>query len=140
MRTHGPLALLGLGAALALWLGAKAWRRHRFRQRAAMPHIDIGDLRAALAGAAPPRLLDFRSPALIAADGPIAPARAMQLRGLARHARGWPRDAAIVTLCACPEDASAVQAARQLQQAGYSSAKPLKGGYQAWLATRAQRG
>ena len=137
MRTHGPLALLGLGAAVALWLGAKAWRRHRFRQMAAMPHIDIGDLRAGLAGAAPPRLLDFRSPALIAADGPIAPARAMQLRGLARHARGWPRDAAIVTLCACPEDATAIRAAHALRRMGFAQVRPLRGGYDAWRAAEA---
>ena len=94
MRTHGPLALLGLGAALALWLGAKAWRRHRFRQRAAMPHIDIGDLRAALAGAAPPRLLDFRSPALIAADAVAragAPRAGLAARCRHRHPVCLPR-------------------------------------------------
>ena len=102
-----------------------------------MPHIDIGDLRAALAGAAPPRLLDFRSPALIAADGPIAPARPMQLRGLARHARGWPRDAAIVTLCACPEDATAIRAAHALRRMGFAQVRPLRGGYDAWRAAEA---
>ena len=33
-----------------------------------------------------------------------------------------------------PEDAGAVQAARRLLDAGYLSVRPLKGGYEAWLA------
>jgi rhodanese-related sulfurtransferase len=52
--------------------------------------------------------------------------------------RDWPKDRPIVTLCACPEDAGAVQAARRLLQQGFSSVRPLKGGYEAWL-TEAQR-
>ena len=47
---------------------------------------------------------------------------------------GWPKNAPIVTLCACPEDASAIQAARHLLGAGFLSVKPLKGGYEAWMA------
>ncbi len=137
MSTHGPLALGLLGVALALWLGSKLWRRHRFRQMAALPHIDIGALRAALAGAAPPRLLDFRNAALMAADGPIAAAQPAQLRGLARQVRDWPRDAFIVTLCACPEDATAVRAAHALQRMGFTQARPLRGGYGAWRAAEA---
>lgn len=137
MGTHGPLALAGLAVALALWLGAKFWRRQRFRRLAAMPYIEIGALRAALAGDAPPRLLDFRGAALIAADGPIAGAQPAELRGLARHARGWPRDAAIVTMCACPEDATAVRAAHVLRRMGFTQACPLRGGYDAWRAAEA---
>jgi rhodanese-related sulfurtransferase len=48
--------------------------------------------------------------------------------------RDWPKDRPIVTLCACPEDAGAVQAARQLLDTGYLSVRPLRGGYEAWLA------
>ena len=44
----------------------------------------------------------------------------------------WPRDQPIVTLCACPEDATAIHAARTLLRAGYLSVRPLKGGYDAW--------
>ncbi len=46
----------------------------------------------------------------------------------------WPRNQPIVTLCACPEDAGAVQAARHLLAEGYLSVRPLRGGYEAWLA------
>jgi rhodanese-related sulfurtransferase len=37
-------------------------------------------------------------------------------------------------LCACPEDAGAIQAARMLLGEGFLSVRPLKGGYEAWLA------
>lgn len=133
MASHAPLALLGLGAALALWLGSKLWRRQRFRQAAAMPHIEAGALRAALATATPPRVLDFRGPDLMASD-PIAHAQAAELRGLARRSRAWPRDAAIVTLCACPQDATAIRAAQLLQRLGFANVRPLRGGHEAWRA------
>ena len=84
-------------------------------------------------------LLDLRSATMIAETGPIDGTRVAEHDWLLEAVGDWPKDRPIVTLCACPEDASAVQAARQLQQAGYASAKPLKGGYEAWLATRAQR-
>ncbi|MBS0509041.1 MAG: VTT domain-containing protein [Proteobacteria bacterium] len=136
MRTHGPLALLGLAVALALWLGVKFWRRQRFARWAAMPHIEAYALQAALASAAPPRLLDLRGTVLAASD-PIAQAQAVELRQLARQARGWPRDTAIVTLCACPQDATAIRAARRLQRLGFTNVRPLRGGYEAWSAARA---
>ena len=50
----------------------------------------------------------------------------------------WPKERPIVTLCACPEDAGAVQAARRLLEAGYLSVRPVKGGYEAWLAAVAK--
>lgn len=139
MRTHGPLALLGLAVALALWFGVKLWRRARFRRWSAMPHAEAPALRAALASANPPRLLDLRGAALAAAD-PIGQAHVVELRRLARQVRGWPRETAIVTLCACPQDASAIRAARALRRMGFVDARPLRGGYEAWLASRASAG
>lgn len=45
----------------------------------------------------------------------------------------WPKDRHVVTLCACPQDATAVRAARILMKQGYTSVRPLKGGYDAWI-------
>ena len=36
---------------------------------------------------------------------------------------------------ACPEDGAAIQTARQLLNAGFLFVRPLKGGYEAWLAS-----
>lgn len=133
LSTHGVLALLTIAAALALWLGSKFWRRQRFLRWAAMPHIEADALQAALARPEPPRLLDLRGAALSASD-PIAQAHAVELRQLARQARSWPRDRAIVTLCACPQDATAIRAAHLLRHLGFVDVRPLRGGYEAWLA------
>jgi rhodanese-related sulfurtransferase len=48
--------------------------------------------------------------------------------------RDWPKDRPIVTLCACPEDAGAIAAARRLLDQGFVSVRPLTGGYEAWRA------
>jgi len=82
-------------------------------------------------------VLDLRGPALIAASGPLPglPQAVVADRdGLALAVGDWPKGAAIVTLCACPADAGAVQAAVELRRRGYRTARPLRGGYEAWLA------
>ena len=43
----------------------------------------------------------------------------------------WPRSSPIVTLCACPADAGAIQAARTLMARGYRFVRPLQGGFDA---------
>jgi rhodanese-related sulfurtransferase len=48
----------------------------------------------------------------------------------------WPLDQPIVTLCACPQDAGAIDAARRLLERGYLSVRPLQGGYEAWASAR----
>jgi len=116
------------------WLGWKLWQKHRFRLTRAVPHITPDELLAALAGETPPLLLDLRGATMIAATGPIAGARVAEHDQLQRAVGDWPRDRPIVTLCACPEDAGAVQAARRLLDDGYRSVRPLRGGYEAWLA------
>lgn len=74
---------------------------------------------------------------MIADAGPIIGARIAEHDFLREAVSDWPKNQPIVTLCACPEDAGAIQAARQLLNQGYLSVKPLKGGYEAWLqATR----
>lgn len=136
LAEHGATLLLVVLALLGLWLGWKLWRRYRFRQLADIRHIDAATLLEVLASPQPPLLLDLRGPAMLAETGPIAGATATDLDGLAVAVGAWPKDATVVTLCACPEDATAIQAARMLLQMGYRSALPLRGGYHAWLAAQ----
>jgi rhodanese-related sulfurtransferase len=44
-----------------------------------------------------------------------------------------PRDALMVTYCACPADEASIRAAEILMGAGYKNVRVLKGGWQAWL-------
>ncbi len=134
---HAARALLVVAILLAFWLGWKLWQKYRFRKFCAVPHVSPAELMAALASDSPPLVLDLRGATMIAETGPIAGARIAEHDFLHEAVGDWPKDRPIVTLCACPEDAGAVQAARHLLNAGYLSVKPLKGGYEAWLASLA---
>ena len=126
------LVLVVLGA----WLGWKLWQKYRFRKFCAVPHITPDELMAALSSDSPPLVLDLRGATMIAETGPIIGAKVAEHDFLHDAVGDWPKDHTIVTMCACPEDAGAVQAARNLLNAGYLSVKPLKGGYEAWVAAQ----
>jgi rhodanese-related sulfurtransferase len=130
---HGGFAAAAVGAALGSWLAWKLWERRRFRRLGALPHVTAAELRAALATAQPPLLLDLRGASMIAQTGPIVGAVVAEHDRLEHAVRDWPKHRAVVTMCACPQDAGAVEAARRLIAQGYLDARPLKGGYEAWM-------
>ena len=132
---HSGSALIVVAGIIAVWLGWKLWQKYRFRQLVAVPHITPDELLAAIEAPHPLLVLDLRGPSMVAETGPIAGATVAEHDRLLDAVGDWPRSQPIVTLCACPEDAGAVQAARRLLAAGYLSVRPLKGGYAAWLAT-----
>lgn len=132
-KQAGSVGLVLAGVA-AIWLGWKLWQKYRFRQWSAVPHITPPELLAIMESDQPLLLLDLRGASMVAEAGPIVGATVAEHDRLLDAVGDWPRDQPIVTLCACPEDAGAVQAARRLLDAGYLSVRPLKGGYEAWLA------
>ncbi|NJD24134.1 MAG: hypothetical protein FIB06_01895 [Betaproteobacteria bacterium] len=131
---HAGSALIAAAAVIAVWLGWKFWQKYRFRQLATVPHITPDELLAALAATHPPLVLDLRGQATVAATGPIAGATVAEHDRLLEAVGHWPKNRPVVTLCACPQDAGAIQAAHRLLKAGYLSVRPLQGGYEAWLA------
>ncbi len=133
MSGHGMTAIAVIALALGFWLAWKLWQKYRFERLAAIPHITPVELMAAMESDAPPLLLDFRGAALIAEAGPIDGATQAHLDELHQAVGQWPKHQHIVTLCACPEDATAVRAARALTKLGYTSVRPLKGGYESWM-------
>lgn len=126
--------VLVLSVLAAVWLGWKLWQKYRFRQWSAVPHITPAELLTTMESEQPLLLLDLRGASMVAEAGPILGATVAEHDRLLEAVGDWPRNQPIVTLCACPEDAGAVQAARRLLDAGYLSVRPLKGGYEAWLA------
>lgn len=130
-------ALLVVAAVIGLWLGWKLWQKYRFRRLSAVPHISIGELLAALDSEQPPLVLDLRGAIMVAETGPIPGAVVAEHDCLVEAVGDWPRHQPIVTLCHCPEDAGAIQAANRLLDAGYRSVRPLLGGYDAWRAGKA---
>lgn len=139
LEEHAGRALILVLVMFGIWLGWKFWQKFRFRKFSAVPHITPSELIRALNSDVPPLVLDLRSATLIAETGPIDGARVATHDSLYEAVDGWPKDRPIVTLCACPEDAGAVQAAQNLLKAGYVSVKPLKGGYEAWLSSQAEK-
>ena len=139
LEQHAGNALLLALALLSVWLGWKLWQKYRFRKFCAVPHITPGELIEAMRADQPPLLLDLRSATMIAETGPIPGAKIAEHDFLRDAVGDWPKTQPIVTLCACPEDAGAVQAARHLLNAGYASVRPLQGGYDAWIATTGNR-
>jgi len=135
---HAGSALIAAGGVVALWLAWKLWQKYRFRQLSAVPHITPGELVAAMESEQPPLLLDLRGHSMVAETGPIAGATIAEHDRLLDAVGHWPKHQPIVTLCNCPEDAGAIQAAQRLLKAGYLSVRPLRGGYEAWLAANAE--
>jgi membrane protein DedA with SNARE-associated domain/rhodanese-related sulfurtransferase len=131
---HTGTAVAVLLLVAGAWLGWKLWQKHRFNRQGAMPRITPQELVAAMNARPAPLVLDLRSAAMVAETGPIPGARVARQDNLAEVAGDWPLDQPIVTLCACPGDASAIQAAHRLQEMGYLSVRPLQGGYEAWVA------
>jgi len=137
-RRHGTAAVAAIVLCLCVWLAWKLRQKYQFDRLAAIPHITPAELAAALSARAPLLLLDFRGAAMIAQMGPIAGAVQAHFDDLPGAVGDWPKHDHIVTLCACPEDAGAVRAASELRNMGYGSVRPLKGGYDAWVAHLAQ--
>jgi membrane protein DedA with SNARE-associated domain/rhodanese-related sulfurtransferase len=134
-----PIAATAVVLILAAWLAWKLWQLQRFRRLSAVPHITADELFMALKTGDAPLLIDLRSASMIAETGPIPGAVVAEHDRLEQAVRDWPKDRPIVTLCACPQDAGAIEAARRLLDRGFMSARPLKGGYEAWRQG-AQRG
>ncbi len=131
---HAGSALTMVVIVIAVWLSWKLWQKYRFRKLSALPHITPAELLALMETQQPLLILDLRGGAMIAETGPIAGTTIAEHDRLLDAVGQWPRNQLIVTLCACPVDAGAVQAARSLLNEGYLSVRPLKGGYEAWLA------
>lgn len=135
---NGAIAAFVVALALTLWLAWKIWQKHQFSRLTAVPHITPAELFAALEADEPPLLLDLRGASMIAETAPIPGAVVAEHDRLDLVARDWPKGRPIVTLCACPQDAGAIQAARRLLEQGFVSVRPLRGGYVAW-SKEAQR-
>ncbi len=134
LERNAETAMAALALAIAVWFSWKLWQKHRFRKLSALPHITPAELLAIRDAQQPVLVLDLRGSRMIAETGPLAGATAAEHDHLLDAVGQWPKSQLIVTLCACPEDAGAVQAAHRLLEEGYLSVRPLKGGYEAWLA------
>jgi rhodanese-related sulfurtransferase len=136
---HTGTALAVVLPLIGAWLGWKLWQKYRFRRSCTVPHITPDELIEALRTEQRPLILDLRGATMIAETGAVPGATVAEHDRLDDAVGDWPRSQPIVTLCACPEDAGAIAAARHLLNDGYLSVRVLHGGYDAWLAATRQR-
>lgn len=129
----GRWGLMIVALAVALFVAAKWWQRHRFNMQLQMARVSPAALAALLDSGERPLIVDVRS-ATSRDEGRIPGAIMVQGDADAPELTIHPKDALIVVYCACPNDASAVLAARQLLGRGFSNVRPLAGGFDAWVA------
>ena len=137
VRTLAQLGKWGLIVVLlaaALFIAAKWWQRHRFNVQLRMARVSVDSLGELLDSGERPLIVDVRS-AIAREDGRIPGAIASLVDELTPELLAHPKEALIVVYCACPNDASAVLAARKLLERGFKNVRPLAGGIDAWVAS-----
>ncbi len=135
LSTMGGGALVALAIVVIAYLALRYWRRRHFLRDTGLLRIGVDELRALVDADAAPVILDVRSELGRSSDPRCIPgALPMDLDALRRTIHMLPADRLIVAYCNCPNDASAVAAARLLADAGRPAARPLAGGLDAWIA------
>jgi len=135
LSTMGGGALAALALVVIGYLALRYWRRRHFLRNTGLLRIGVDELRALVDGDDAPVILDVRSALGRSSDTRCIPgALPMDLDDLRRAVHTPPPDRLIVAYCNCPNDASAVAAARLLADAGRPAARPLAGGLEAWIA------
>ena len=128
------LAATAVGAALLLAFLVWRYRQRRLARRADdIVTVEVDALRAAMAQGRAPTVIDVRGEQVRALDPRAIPgAVGFALRELP-HGLGPLADGReLVLFCDCPDDASAVAAARVLMAAGLPRVRVLAGGLSAW--------
>ena len=136
-QQHLQVVLHVLAAMLLLYIGYRAVQRWLIARGAGVPRIEVAELRGLLAAEPPPVILDLRSDLLREGEDGVPGGLAIelgQIEGGSSLPYDLPYDRDIVTYCACPNDVSAVRAARALRRRGYLRAVALRGGAEAWNA------
>ena len=105
----------------------------------AVQTISAEELKAKITGNHPVTIIDVRSPdsfanSMTTVKGAIHfKVRRIKQRLAFAPLKDLPRDAEIVTYCACPHDESSIAAAQILQSSGFTRVRVLQGGWLEWV-------
>jgi membrane protein DedA with SNARE-associated domain/rhodanese-related sulfurtransferase len=130
----GRMGLALLLATLAMFLATRWWQRERLLRELRGARITVPELQQLINAGGQPTFIDVRPAGSRARDGMIPGAVQLSLESAHEEAPDLPRDAEVVVYCACPNEVSAAQVARQLRRAGFRNVRPLVGGIDAWIA------
>ncbi|OXJ22603.1 hypothetical protein CFB82_39935 [Burkholderia sp. HI2714] len=133
MSRFGWQALVVGGAALALYILYRYWRRILLGKALEKERISVDDLHALLMENSSPLIFDIRSPERRLIDPFVIPG---SIFGDERKAHELVNEFGtrrmIVIYCSCPAEVSAAWMAKRLRIAGAQIALPLTGGIDAW--------
>lgn len=135
LEQAGTLTLEVIGLLLALYVGAKWIQRRRMLAQLRMARISAQELYEAMASSQPPVVIDIRTALARQHDDRMIPgALASELNDVDKLVRELklPLEQSLVLYCMCPNEVSAVAAARRLHALGYRHIRPLAGGLDAW--------
>jgi membrane protein DedA with SNARE-associated domain/rhodanese-related sulfurtransferase len=131
----GGEAVALIALLFAAYIAFKWWERRRFYAALEVARIGVEELQRRLAGEDPPIVVDVRTATAQGLERRRIPgALHVPLLEVERHLAELPREREIVFYCACPNEASAAQAARLLLTQGFARVRPLHGGLDAWIA------
>lgn len=131
LSTMGGTALSVLGALLVLFILYKYVERKRFQQAVQMERITVDQLKQLLVDGHAPVMVDARSLTAQELD-PAVPGALLVNGDPLGVIAALPKDRHIIVYCSCPDDVTAAQVAKLMHAKGYTYAKPLHGGLDAW--------
>ena len=128
----GAIGIVILAGVLILYLAIRWWQRAMFIRQLRMDRITVDELVRLLDNETRPLVLDVRSRAA-RAEGVIPGAIPAHPKEMHPTLEAYDRNAEIVVYCACPNEATAAEAAKHLKSAGFKKIRPLLGGVEAWV-------
>ena len=133
---HLQVVLHVLAVMLVMYIAYRAIQRWLVARGGGVPRIEVAELRDLLNLEPRPVILDLRSGMMGDDNSGVPGALAVELAEIERKGKvfayDFPYDRDIIAYCACPNDVSAVRAARALRRRGYLRAVVLRGGAEAW--------
>lgn len=130
----GSTALMVLAALLALFIAYKYVERKRFRQSVQIDRVTVDDFKQLMEEGHEPVLVDARSVTAQMMEPAIPGALLFKGGEPSTEIIALDKKRHIVVYCSCPNDVTAAQVAKELKAHGYTLARPLHGGLDAWNA------
>ncbi|SEN55413.1 membrane protein DedA, SNARE-associated domain [Duganella sp. CF517] len=130
----GSTALMVLLALLALFVSYKYVERKRFRQSVQIDRVTVDDFKQLMEEGHDPVLVDARSVTAQMLEPAIPGALLFKGGEPSTEIIALDKRRHIVVYCSCPNDVTAAQVAKELKAHGFTLARPLHGGLDAWNA------
>lgn len=133
MSQFGRLAFALFCIVLVIYIAYRWLIRYRLRIFISQARISPHDLADLLTQAQVPLIFDARSALVKSLDiQRIAGAQTVDPRHVHHIVKDIPFHTPIVVYCSCPNDVSAIKVTKALQKKGYTQARSLHGGINAW--------